>query len=173
MTTIQAPSLILPRVWSTGIESETIDDLLCHVSIEFPVEYLQEKQVRILAIEAVAVGVPGNLWMWVELSPYPSVSSELWTIPSSLWLTPLPTSAAYWAAIGGGGGVNPATLMPYVVPIAPTVLAGTGVNLAQQTAMLAWTMHSAWARVVIQTPVAAALPAAYWVVQVQVSAKGP
>ena len=166
-TVVQVPSIILPTVAPIGTETETIDDLVEHTSIEFPTEFLQDKQIMIVATE-VALGavVPGPLWMWVELSPYPSVPSNQWTVPSNLWLAPLPTSTAYWAAIGGGGGVNPATLAPYVVPTAPTILAGTGVNLAQQTAMIAWAMHSVWARVVIQTPVAAALPGAYWAVQV-------
>lgn len=62
-------------------------------------------------------------------------------------------SAFHWAAIG-----------------APLVLVGTGVNLAQQTAMMAWTMHSDWARVVIWTP--APVAAAFWAVQVLISGKG-
>lgn len=156
---IQAPSLILPRVWVTGLETELILDLVEHTSIEFPVEFLQEKAVHILAVEAgpagPPVGVPGNLQIWVELSPLPSANS-------AYWAAPLPTAIAYWAAIGGGGGA--------IIPTAPLVLVGTGAA-TMHTAMLNWNIHSGWARVVVQTPVAAALPMAFWAVQILFSGK--
>ena len=149
----QVPSLILPTAWTIGTETETIDDILEHTSIEFSAEFLQEKQVHILATEVALVpaAVPGNLWYWVELSPVAST-----------------TSANYWAAIGGGGGA--------IAPAAPAIevsgLGGAAGTLAH-TMLLTWTMHSVWARVVVQTPVAAALPNASWVVQVLISAKTP
>jgi len=146
--TIQIPSIILPTVWTLGTEREVIDDLVVHTSIEFSVEYLQEKSIHILAIEAVAAGVPGNLWCWVELSPYPTT-----------------ITGAYWAAIGGGGGVLP--------PVVPLIEVATGVNLAVHGITIPWDIHSTWARVVVQTPVAAGLPLAFWAVQCQVSAKTP
>lgn len=148
---IQRPSIILPAIpdWTAflGTETEAIDDLVEHTSIEFEVKYLQEKMIHISALEAVGVGVPGNLLCWVELSPYLTT-----------------TSADYWAAIGGGGGVFP--------PTAPHVEVGTGVNGAIHTIILPWAIHSENARVVIQTPVAAALPLAFWVVQAMICGKG-
>jgi hypothetical protein len=54
-TTIQVPSLILPTIWTVGTETETIANIVTHTSIEFECEYLQEKQVHILAIEAVMI----------------------------------------------------------------------------------------------------------------------
>ena len=153
---IQKYSLVLPQYHPLSTEHEDIADLLCHVSIEFYIADIEEKTVEIIAIENVAAGVPGNLWCWVELSPVPST-----------------ISGAYWAAIGGGGNVDPATLLPYVVPIAPLIEPGTGVDGTPHGIIIPWAIHSEYARVVIQTPVAAALPGAYWQVQVIISGKTP
>ncbi len=143
---IQIPSLILPAAWTLGTEHEDIDDLLEHASQEFYIADIDEKQVNIVAIENVVAGIPGNLWCWVELSPVPTL-----------------VSAAYWAAIAGGGGP--------VAPVAPFIIVGTGVLGAFQTLMLPWAIHSAFARVVVQTPVAPGLPGAFWQVQVAISGK--
>lgn len=153
---IQAHSLILPTYHPLGTEHEDIDDLVTHISSEFHIADIQEKNVQIVALENVVAGVPGNLWCWVELSPVPST-----------------ISFAYWAAIGGGGGINPATGLPYIVPTAPLIEVGTGVDGTPHTMMLPWAIYSEYARVVIQTPVAAALPNAYWQVQVIISGKTP
>lgn len=220
LTIVQRPSVILPAIpdWLqfTGTETEAIDDLLEHTSIEFSeVKYLQEKQIHITATEVIAVvlngaivggpfiigeavvgatsgavgvviaqgatwitvansvgvfiaadvvagvtsgafingglvvvsGTPGNLWCWVELSPYPTTTTNL-----------------YWSAIGGGGG--------FMVPTAPHIEVGTGISLAIHTIILPWAIHSEWARLVIQTPVAADLPGAYWAVQAIISGRG-
>lgn len=162
---LQIPSIILPdvstQVTILGTERETIDDLLEHTSMEFSVEYLQEKEVHVVATEVALApaAVPGNLWCWVELSPYPSANNAYWP-------EPYPTSTAYWAAIGGGGGA--------LVPIAPHIevsgLAGAA-GVLIHTIILPWEIHSPWARLILQTPIAPALPAAYWVCQVMVSAK--
>lgn len=155
MITIQVPSIVLPQVWTLGTETENIDDLVTHPSIDIPVEYLQEKIIHITAIEAVVAGVPGNLLCWIEVSPVAST-----------------TSTAYWSAIGGGGGpLDPATGLPYIAPVAPLIEVALGVNETIHTMILPWAIHSPWARVVIQTPVAAALPGAFWVVQCLVSGK--
>lgn len=146
MPAVQVPSLILPRVWSLGTETETIADLVEHTSLEFAVDNLRDKTIRILATEMIALGVPGNLLIWVELSPVLTT-----------------TSGAYWAAIGGGGGA--------LAPLAPTVEVATGVPLTIHTILLPWGIHSAFARVVVRTPVAAALPTAFWVVQAIIEAK--
>lgn len=154
---IQAPSLILPQYYVAGTEHEDILDLVCHISREFYIADIQEKKVSIVAIENVAVAAPGNLWWWIELSPVLST-----------------TSVAYWVAIGGGGNVNPATLLPYIAPMAPNIIVGTGVLGTPHTDMIAWTMHSAYARVVVQCPVNAGLANPdYWQVQVIVSGKTP
>lgn len=141
---VQIPSLILPTVWRFGTETENIDDLVEHTSLEFPTQYLRDKTVYVYAVEVVLAGVPGPLNVWVEVSPYPST-----------------VSAAYWSAIGGGGGALP--------PVAPIVEIAAGVNLTVHTFTIPWNIHSDYARVVVQTPVAAALPAAFWVVQVLVA----
>lgn len=151
---VQAHSLILPQFYVTGLEHEDINDLVCHISREFYVADIQEKKAQLIAIENIAVGAPGNLWWWVELSPVLST-----------------TSSAYWAAIGGGGGINPATLLPYIAPMAPNIIVATGVNGTPHTDMIAWTMHSEYARLVVQTPVNAGLPNDFWQVQVMVSGK--
>lgn len=151
---IQAPSLILPAFHPLGTEHEDIDDLVCHISSEFYIADIHEKEVQVVAIENVAAGVPGNLWCWVELSPVPSTSSF-----------------AHWAAIGGGGNVNPATLLPYIVPVVPVIEVATGVNGTPHGIILNWVVHSAYARIVLQTPVAAGLPNAYWQVQVRIAGK--
>jgi len=145
---LQVQSIILPTISPLGTETETIDDLVEHTSLEFPIDYIQEKNVQIIATEVTALGVSGPLWAWVELSPVAST-----------------TSTAYWAAIGGGGGD--------IVPTTPTIVPATGVSLTVHTFMLQWTTHSPFARVVIQTPVAAALPLAVWLVQVVVGGKSP
>ena len=168
--TLQIPSIILPDVSAQvavlGTETEAIDDLLEHTSMEFPVEYLQEKQVHIVATEVslAPAAVPGNLWCWIELSPYPSAN----TADAGYWPPPLPSSAAYWAAIGGGGGAIIPTV-PYVEVSGLAGLPGTLVH----TIILPWEIHSPWARLVLQTPVAASLPNASWVVQCMISSKTP
>lgn len=154
---IQIPSLVLPQVWVTGAETELINDLVTHPSVDVDVEYLQEKIIHIMATEVVVAGVPGNLWCWVEVSPYPFTTTDV-----------------YFTAIGGGGGpIDPATLLPYIAPVAPAIEVALGVNNTVHTIILPWAIHSAYARVVVQTPVAAALPGAFWAVQCLVSAKNP
>ena len=167
-TLLQIPSIILPDVSAQdtilGTETETIDDLVEHTSLEFPVEFLQNKTIHITATEvALAAVVAGNLLCWIELSPYPSANS---VGVNTYWRWPLPTSVAYWGAIGGGGAALP--------PVAPLVEAsglGGAAGVLIHGIMLPWAIHSAWARLVVQTPVAAALPNAYWVIQARVSAK--
>jgi len=150
-TILQVPSVILPTIpdWLqfVGTETEAVDDLVEHTSIEFEVKYLRDKTIHISAVEVVAAGIPGNLWCWVELSPYPTT-----------------ISAAYWAAIGGGGG--------FIVPTAPLIEVGTGVTGTIHTIILPWNIHSEFARLVIQTPVAAGLPLAYWAVQAIICGQG-
>lgn len=136
---IQRPSIVLPTIAPIGTESETVSDIAEHTSIDIPVKHLIRKVVHIVATEAVVIGPPGNLWVWVELSPVPST-----------------ISTAYWSAIGGGGGV--------LAPLAPHIEVGTGVTLTVHTFTLAWTIHSQYARVVVQTPVISAT--AFWGVQV-------
>ncbi|MDP2730323.1 MAG: hypothetical protein Q8O55_07565 [Dehalococcoidales bacterium] len=149
---IQVPSVILPNVpIITGAETETVNDLVTHVSIEMDLSgafaFLRDKTIHIVATEIVVAGVPGTLQSWVEVSPYPSS-----------------VSAAYWAAIGGGGGVLP--------PGAPTVEAALGVNLTVHTLMLAWQIHSPYARLVVQTPVSATPLTSFWLIQAMISGKG-
>lgn len=136
----QTPSIILPQVWTLGTEQEIIADIATHISIDIPTEFLEEKQIHIIATEAV--GVAGNLWCWVELSP---VSSA--------------TSVAFFAAIGGGGGA--------LAPVAPLIEAGVGAGTVH-TILLPWLIHSPVARLVVQTPV---MGAGIWAVQALVSAK--
>lgn len=163
-TIIQVPSIILPQIWVTGNETELIDDLVTHPSIDIPVEYLQEKTVEITATEIVIAGVPGNLLCWIELSPVPFATSD-----------------AYYSAIGGGGGpLDPATGLPYIAPVAPLTEVALGIVGAPPTfastvhsITLPWAIHSVFARLVIQTPVAAALPNAFWAVQAVITAKTP
>jgi len=150
MNLIQAPWVILPTTVVLGTETETVADLVEHTSIEFPVEYLQEKQIQILATEVVLFGVPGALNCWVELSPVPSANNLMWPAP-------LPVVATYWAAIGGGGGA--------MVPTAPLVEAATGVMGAVHSILIPFQIHSAWARLVVQTPVAATPATAFWIIQ--------
>lgn len=150
MGVIQVPSIILPVRAPLFTETETVADLVEHTSLEFPVEYLQEKEIHIVATEVVVAGVPGNLQCWVELSPWPSANSLYWPVP-------LPATAVYWAAIGGGGGA--------IAPVAPLIEVATGVNATVHSILIPWPIHSVWARLVVQTPVAAALPTAFWIVQ--------
>ena len=147
---IQAPSIILPVVAPLGIETETVADLVEHTSVEFPVEYLQEKEIHIIATEVVVFGVPGALLCWIELSPIPTVNNLMWPAP-------LPAAGTYWAAIGGGGGA--------MAPIAPLVEVATGVTGTVHSILIPWAIHSAWARLVIQTPVSATPATAFWIVQ--------
>ena len=147
---IQVPSIIMPATWVNtllGTEVENINDLLEHTSIECAVEFLQEKQVQVMVTEFITAAMPGNLWLWIELSPYLTT-----------------TSGAYWAAIGGGGGA--------IAPFAPTILVPTGVLGTVHTVILPWAMHSVYARLVVQTPVAATPLTDFWVVQATVQAKG-
>ena len=150
MNVIQGPWVILPRVVILGTETETVADLVEHTSIEFPVEYLQEKEIHILATEVVMFGVPGNLQCWVELSPVPTANNLMWPAP-------LPVLGQYWAAIGGGGGA--------IAPTAPLVEVATGVMGTTHSILIPWAIHSAWARLVIQTPVSANVATAFWIVQ--------
>ena len=143
MPTIQKFSLILPQ-WQlhfAGTETEAIDDLVIHYSQDIPTAFLGQKRATILATEVVAAGIPGTINFWVELSPVPST-----------------VSTAYFAAIGGGGGA--------LAPVAPLTFPGIGVHLTPHTEFIAWTVWSEYARVCVQTPIAAGLPNAQWAVQV-------
>lgn len=156
---IQVPSIVLPTDWTLG--AETIIDAAEHTSIEFPVEYLQEKTIHITATEvALAMVAVPNLQCWIELSPYPTVNHPVF------WPAPLPISAAFWAAIGGGGGA--------IAPVAPLVevsgLAGLPGNLTHGI-LLPWAIHSVFARVVVQA--AAVVANTSWIVTVMISAKTP
>ena len=145
---LQIPSPALPAVIITGLEMEVVADLVTHVSPDFSTEWLQEKAIHIMAVEVVlAPGVPGPLQYWVEVSP----------VPSSI-------STAYFAAIGGGGGALP--------PVAPFIEAGLGIPGTVHTMIYPWVIHSPYARLVVQTPVAVALPIAFWWVQAWMSGKG-
>lgn len=139
---MQTPVLVLPQIWWAGTEVELINNALEHTSIEVDTRFYEEKIFYVLATEVVVAGVPGPLNCWVEISPYLST-----------------VSAAYWAASGGGGGALP--------PTAPAVEAGLGVNGTVHTLVLPWNNYANYARVVVQTPVAAA--AAFWAVQVLVA----
>jgi len=150
MTVIQCIDIILPIAHPLGTETEIINDLVEHTSIEFPVEHLQEKAIQLSAIEVVVFGVPGVLNCWVELSPLPSANNILWPAP-------LPVSTAGWAAIGGGGGLLP--------PVTPVIEGATGVTGTIHPIIIPWNIHSAWARLVIQTPVAALPATAFWMIQ--------
>lgn len=149
---VQTTSIILPTRWATGVgstgnETEAINNLLEHTSLEFLVQNLQEKQVAVTMTEVVAAGVPGNLNLWIELSPALTADDP-----------------NYWAAIGGGGGAQ--------APLAPTVIVPTGVNGTVHAVLIPWTMHSVYARLVVQMPVAATPATDGWTVQAQVSGKG-
>lgn len=124
--------------WQLGTETETINDTAEHPSVDVLCESLQEKIVYITAAEVVVAGVPGPLWCWIELSPYDS-----------------DTSTAFWAAIGGGGGA--------IAPTSPHIEIATGVNGTIHGIILPWTIHSPYARLVIQTP--ASVATAVWAVQ--------
>ena len=139
---LQVPSIVLPTIWTLGTETETVADVATHTSIEFSVNSIQNKTVHVFAQEVVFAGVPGPLWAWIELSPYPTT-----------------VFGGYWAAIGGGGGMLP--------PTAPVIIAGVGVNLAIHGFFLPWAIHSEYARLVIQTPVTVAT--AVWLIQAQIS----
>ncbi len=149
MVILQVPSIILPIVHPLGNEVEWLNDLVVHRSIEFEISFIRDKNIQIMATEILPFGgVPGALWAWVELSPVPSTISAL-----------------YWAAIGGGGGVRP--------PLAPVIEAPTGVPDTAHTFMLPWNIHSAWARLVCQVPVAATPLMTFWAVQAVISGKTP
>jgi len=156
MPVIQVPWIILPTIVVLGTEVETINNLVEHTSREFPVDHLQEKMVHIIATEVVVFGVPGNLQCWIELSPIPSANNLMWPAP-------LPFNPASWGAIGGGGGILPAT--------APVLEVAMGVNAVVHNILIPWTVHSAWARLVVQTPIPN--PTAGWILQAIFSAKTP
>ncbi len=86
---VKNPSIILPTVAPLGTEVEAIADALEHVSLEAyipedngsTINQLYEKTIFVSATEVVAAGVPGNLNVWIEISPYPtSVSVLYWAI---------------------------------------------------------------------------------------------
>jgi len=145
MIGIHAHTLVLPQYWVTGLETEDLNNLAAHVSIEFYIPEIQEKNLHVMAVENITAGVLGPLSVWVELSPVPSVMST-----------------AYWAAIGGGGGA--------LGPVAPLVIAGVGVGTVH-TEMIPWAIHSEWARVIAQMPASANPLTAFWQVQLIFSGK--
>lgn len=157
MTIIQRPSLVLPAITTRPPnplqDVEVVADLLLHTSIEFRTEYLQDNEMHIWATEVVVAGVPGPLWAWIELSPYPST-----------------ITGAFWGAIGGGGGPS-YPIVPAMAPVAPIIEPAVGINGVVHNIFIPWAIHSPYARLIVQTPVAAALPNAFWVIQAYYSAK--
>lgn len=162
MNEVIAPTLILPTTYAVSgdladlADTETIADALEHTSAEMKLDQEDMKTIHVLATEIVPVaGAAGQLLCWVEGSPYPTANSND-------WLAPLPVSALYWAAIGGGGGA--------FAPTAPVIEPGIGVNLSAHTIIFDFQMHHPFSRVVLQTPVPHAT--SYWLVQVLISGKG-
>ena len=159
MTTpiVQIATPILPLVVVLGTETEWTNDLVTHPSLDVDTEYLEEKTVHIMLTEVILAGALGALWCWIEISPVPFATTDL-----------------YYTAIGGGGGpIDPATLLPYIPPVAPLVVVPVGVNGTQQSISLPWAIHSPEARLVVQMPVSANPATAFWAVQAMVSAKTP
>lgn len=145
-TSLQTSSIILPIVAPLGTETETVNDALEHTSLDIDSSpQLQEKVVQIWATEVWSISTSGPLWVWVELSPYPSS-----------------VSTSYFSAIGGGGGA--------VAPMTPKIIVARGTSGTVQTHFLAWTVHSACARVVVQAP-ADVDANDYWTVQIIVEGK--
>lgn len=145
MIGIHRYTLILPQYWDNGLETEDLNDILEHTSVEIFVPEVHEKTVNILAIENITAGAMANLSVWIELSPVPS-----------------PVSTVYWAAIGGGGGA--------LAPTAPLIIAAAGVNGTVHTEFLAFNTHTEWMRVVVQSALPAPLTA-FWQVQIIMSGK--
>ncbi len=154
MRSIQYQSLVLPFPYATIAAAETVADAVTHVGLEFRARYLQEKTINIMAMEIVAAVAPGPLTVWIELSPYPTLNNLEAPAPNV-------ATGVYWAAIGGGGGA--------LAPTAPLTIVGTGVNATIHTELMAWTMHSEWARVIVQTPIPVAGES--WAVQVYLTGK--
>jgi hypothetical protein len=166
MTVVQTPSLILPTSYAAGTgtlaSTETIADALEHTSIEVNVTHLQEKSIHVMATEIALApaAIPDPLIIWVEVSPYPTANALIW--PS-----PLPTSANFWAAIGGGGGA-----LPPVAPLPVVTGLGGAAGVLAHGVILPWNITHPWCRVVVQTPAPlAGPPNAYWIVQVILSGK--
>lgn len=161
---VQVPSLILPISYAAGTgtlaSTETIADALEHTSVEVNVVHLQEKSIHVMAMEiALApMAVPPPLNIWVEVSPYPTASALIWPAP-------LPVSANFWAAIGGGGGALP----PTAPLIEVSALAGAA-GILTHPIILPWNITHPWCRVVAQTPTGPVVNA-YWVLQVILSGK--
>jgi len=154
-------ALVSLQYQSPILTAEVVDDIAEHTSIEFPIEYMQDKIIYISAMEFPAagmVGVPGALWAWVEISPYPSALDNYYE-------QPLVASAVFWGAIGGGGGA--------IAPTAPAIEASTGVSLTTHPIQLPWSTHGNYCRLVVQTPVAPApgTLVAYWIVTAIFAAK--
>ena len=159
MTTpiIQIASPILPLVVVLGTETEWTNDLVTHPSLDVDTEYLEYKTVHIMATEVIVAGALGALWCWIEISPVPAATSEL-----------------YYTAIGGGGGpLDPATGLPYIPPVAPMITVPVGVTGTAHSMSIPWLIHSPEARLVVQMPVSANPATAFWAVQAMVSAKTP
>lgn len=138
---IFTPDLILPATYGAGTatmeDTETVLDSVTHVSTEYQTVLATEKVVTVMAIEVVNVAAPGDLWCWIELSPLPSANRNDWVSPN-------PTSSLMWGAIGGGGGA--------LTPSNPTIITATGVNNTVHNIILPWTVHSQFARLVVQQP---------------------
>lgn len=145
----QVETIVLPTTFYATLNpgvTELVNDALEHTSIEFEVGHLMDKMIHITATETVAVGGPGNLQCWIELSPVLSV-----------------VSAAYWAAIGGGGGA--------IAPVAPVIIPATGVNGQVSAGIIDWNLHSKYARLVVQAPGAGI--ADFWTIQATFSGQMP
>lgn len=157
-----APSMLLPTglgvtpgITLASTEAILATDAAEHTSEEVFIPHYGRKTIHVLATEVVPVAGGQPLNIWVELSIYPTANSNEWPAPS-------PISALYWAAIGGGGGP--------LAPIAPLIIPALGINLQQHTLVFDFEMHSPFARVIAQTPVAHATSS--WLVQVFMTAKG-
>jgi hypothetical protein len=150
---IQIPSIVIPNTGSATVP-ELLDDTDIHYSMDVFAQHMEYKTVVIMAIEVVAAGIPGVLNAWIECSPYPMVANEQSAI----------ATAAFFAAIGGGGGTRP--------PVAPVTEVATGVHATVHTILIPWIAYSPWVRVCVQTPIAAALPIAFWTVTAMFMAGG-
>lgn len=136
-------------------------DITRHYSKEFYCEDLVNKYVKVTARPQLGPLAP--LWVWIEISPFPSQNSNIWP-------QPLPTWAYDWSAIGGGGGVSAGTVTEFE-PLNPNII--TQISPGDHTISIEWTIHSSWARVVCQVPSwAGFVPASSWDITAYFSGKG-
>jgi len=166
MGKLQTPTMVMPGYnWTVWTAGETLNDNTVHYSRAWRNEPFTEVTVMVKCQEQItAAGIPGNLQLWIELSPFPTPTPVRDDWPEEAF-----TSWFTYAPIGGTAPILPGAAN---IPLAPTIVVPVGVHLTYQNVMLNYTTHQTFARLCAWDATGATLTTDRWWLQAFMTARG-